>query len=220
MATLNLQVSTGNNDSHMSSITDDSGRNVTDSAACSLTSSLLSPGSHGGNDEYTIAALFTGAAAIQGTTINSATFQMRANATYDAGANVIKFYVSAHDTDSPAALSTTGGDLNVTTRPRTTAVATWTQTSVIGGNWYTVDITSVIQELADRPGFGGTIVVLVDTHEDTTLGEWQDYDSYNGAAAGAPKLDIDYSVAGGDPEGGLVGGKLTGSGILMRGRLV
>lgn len=201
MTTLNLQVSTGNNDSRMKDITNDSGRAVTSTGVCSLTETILSPGSHGGNDELSVAALFTGAAAIQGKTINSATFQLRANATYNASPNVVKFYVSAHDVDSPASLSATSGDLNTTARPRTTATAVWTQTNITSGTWYSVDITSVIQELADRPGFGGTIVILVDTHEDTTLNEWQDYDSYNGAAAGAPKLDIDYSAGGGAPSG-------------------
>lgn len=197
MATLNLQVSTGNDDSMMGSITTDSGRAVTDFTIVDRTSTVLSPGSHGTNDEYTAAAYFTGAAAIQGTTINSATFQMRADATYDAGGNVVRYYVSAHDADTPGALATSVGDLSATTRPRTTATSTWTQTSVTGGTWYTVDITSVIQELADRPGFTGVIVILVDTHEDCTNGEWQDYDSYNGDAASAPKLDIAYTAGGG-----------------------
>lgn len=201
MTTLNLQVATGNDDSLTGSGANNAGRSVTGSATVTLTDAILPPGSHGNNDECTIAARFTGAAAIQGTTINTATFQMRANATYDAGGNVVKFYVSAHDADSPAALTNTAGDLNITARPRTTATAVWTQTAVTGGNWYTVDITSVIQELADRPGFGGTIVILVDTHEDTTTGEWQDYDSYNGAPAAAPKLDIDYSAGGTEPPG-------------------
>lgn len=197
MPTLNLQVSTGNNDGAMASGTDNAGRAVSTSGSVTLTDSILPPGSHGGNDEYTVAAYFTGAAAIVGTTINSATFQMRANATYSAGSNVVKLYVSAQNSDTPATLSASVGNLNTTNRPRTTATTVITVTSVTGGVWYTADVTSVIQEIADRPGFTGEIVILVDTHEDTTTGEWQDFDSYNGAAAGAPKLDITYTAGGG-----------------------
>lgn len=37
----------------------------------------------------------------------------------------------------------------------------------------------------------------MDTHEDTTVNEWQDFDAYDGSAAGAPKLDVTYTTGGG-----------------------
>lgn len=198
MTVLNLQVSTGNDDSHQESISEDSGRNVTGSGVCDLTATVLSPGSHS-VIEWSIAARFLNVTVSNAATITSATFQMRAQATYSAGSNVIKFWVSAQAADNAGALTNIGGDLNVTNRPRTTAVsAAWTQTSVTANTWYTIDVTTVIQEIVNRAGWvsGNAIVILVDTHADTTSGEWQDYYSYNGAAASAPKLDIDYTAGG------------------------
>jgi len=197
MATLNLQVAASGGDSDMGSIANDVGRSVTSSGIISLTRTILSPGSHSNNDEWTIAARFTGVTIPQGSTINSAAFQMRANATYSASPSVIRLYVSAQASDNAGALSSSSGDLNTTARPRSTASATVVQTSITGGVWTSVTITSVIQEIVNRAGWssGNAIVILVDTHEDTTVGEWQDYDAYDGSAAGAPKLDIDYGGA-------------------------
>ncbi len=199
MTTLNLQVGTGNGDSHQESIANDSGRAVTGSSVVSLTLTVLSPGSHGSGDEWSIAAYFTGVTIANAATITSATFQMRAQTTYSAGSNVIRFWVSAQASDNAGALSSASGDLNTTARPRTTAVsAAWTQTSVVLDTWYSIDITTVIQEIVNRAGWasGNAIVVLVDTHADTTVGEWQDYYSYNGAAASAPKIDVVYTAGG------------------------
>lgn len=195
MTVLNLQVGASGSDSQQQSIPSDAGRNVTGAGSCSLTGTKLEVGSHSAGDEWSAAARFTGATIPQGATINSATFQMRANASYNASPNVIKLYASAQDSDTAAALSSTDGDLNAAGRPRTTATAVLDVSSVTGGNWYSWDVTASVQELVDRATFGETVVlILVDTHEDTTTNEWQDMDGYDGAAAGAPKLDVDYTV--------------------------
>ena len=199
MTTLNLQVGTGNDDSHQESIANDSGRAVTSSGVCVLTATTFSPGSHSSGNEWTAAARFTGVTVANAATITTATFQLRCAGTYNASPNVVKFWVSAQAADNAGALTTTGGNLNTTARPRTTAVsAAWTQTSLTLDTWYSIDITTVIQEIVNRAGWasGNAIVVLVDTHADTTVSEWQDYYSYNGAAASAPKLDIDYTTGG------------------------
>lgn len=187
--------------SHMGSITNDSGRAVTASTVVALNPAPVSPGSHGNNDEYSMAARFTTDSNItNGLTITSATYKMTATSTYNAGANVIAYLVSAHAADNAGALVTTSGNLNTTARPRTTAVsATWTQTSVTGGVQYTIDVTSVVQELINRGGWaaGNSIVILVDTDTTCSQGEWQDYDSSGGTA---PVLDIVYTAGGGSPQ--------------------
>lgn len=197
MATLNLQVAVSGGDSDMQSIANDSGRNVTASGAVSLTRTILSPGSHSSGDEWSVAARFIGVTIDQAATINSAAFQMRANASYSASPSVVKLWISAQAADNAGALGSSTGDLNVTARPRTTATAVIDVTTVIGGDWYSADVTSVIQEVVNRAGWanGNAIVILVDTHWDTDVGEWQDFDSYDGSSAGAPKLDIDYGGA-------------------------
>lgn len=184
--------------SHMGSIANDSGRNVTNSSPVTLNPNPVSPGSHGGGDEYSMAARFTTDAGItNGLTITSATYKMTATSTYNAGANVIAYLVSAHATDDAAVLATTNGNLNTTARPRTTAVSgTWTQTSVTAATVYSIDVTTVVQELINRGGWaaGNSIVMIVDTDTTTTAGEWQDYDGSGGTA---PVLEIVYTAGGG-----------------------
>lgn len=184
--------------SHMGSIANDSGRNVTNTSPVSLNPNPVSPGSHGNGDEYTMAARFTTDAGItNGLTITSATYKMTAQGTYDAGANVIAFLVSAHAADNAGALATTNGDVNTTTRPRTTAVSSvWTQTSVVINTQYSIDVTTVVQELVNRGGWaaGNSIVILVDTNSTTSQNEWQDY---YGTGANVPVLEIVYTAGGG-----------------------
>ena len=201
MTVLALQVAVSAGDSQMGSITNDSGKNVTVSAVVSTNSTLLQPGSHGNNNEYSVACRFPSVTIPQGATINSATFTLRADSTYNAGSNVIRYHVSCQAADNAGALVTTSGDLRASVRPRTTASAVWTQTSVTGNTEYSIDITSAVQEVIDRAGWvsGNAIVVLVDTHADCTSGEWQDYRAYDSSASTAPKLSIDYST-GGSPQ--------------------
>ena len=200
MTTLNLQVGTSATDSYMTSITNDAGRVYTGSGLCSLTDTNLSPGSHGSNDEWWSAARFTSVTIPNAATINSASLIYTCAGTYNAGSNVVAFIVAAHASDNSGALATTGGDLNNTTRPQTTAVSgTWTQTSVTLDTEYSISITSVIQEIVNRAGWasGNAITILVCVHSTTSLGEWQDYWSYDGSTTKAPKLNIDYTAGGG-----------------------
>jgi len=197
MTTLNLQVGASGEDSHQQSIPNDAGRNVTGTGVCSLTDTKLQAGSHSGGNEWSVAAAFTLNVA-QGETITTATFSMRGNASYTSPGTV-KLYASCESNDSPAALSSSSADLNASARPRTTATAILDVSTVTGGTWYAWDITSSLQELVNRAGWssGNRCVVIVDTHADTTVGEWQDFDAYDGSAAGAPKLDVVYGGGGG-----------------------
>lgn len=207
---LNLQVGASGDDSHQQSIPNDSGRNVTGSGICSLTNTKLEIGSHSGGNEWSAAAAFVLNVA-QGETITEAIVSLRGNSSYSASPNVVKIYASVQDSDAPAALSSSSADLNAAARPRTTATTVLDVSSVTGGTWYEWDITTAVQELVDRAGWssGNRCVVLFDTHEDTTVGEWQDFDSYDGSAAGAPKLDVTYGSGGGTTyteTGGIVAG--------------
>lgn len=212
MTILNLTIAADADDTHQASIANNSGRTFTSSGVVTATGTL-SPGSHGSGDEYSAGFEFTGAGGIVGQTINDSDFSIVGDATYNAAPNVVSYHLSAHDADTPGGLTTTNGDLNSTNRPRTTADAgEWVQTSITGGVRNSRVCTAVIQELADRPSFNGTVIMLMDTHANTTVGEWQDYDQTSA------ELDIDYG-AGGSPVGPLVGGKLVKHSILQ-GRLV
>lgn len=194
MPTLSMQ--TGNT-SHMGSIANNAERNVTNSSVVNLNPNPLSPGSQGSANEYSGGAQFTTDANItNGLTITSATFKMTAFGTYAAAGTGVSYLVSAHAADNGAALTATSGDLNITARPRTTAVsAKWSVTSVTVDIQYTIDITSVIQELVNRAGWvsGNRMIITIDTHADTELGEWQDW---YGSGASRPVLDIVYPAAG------------------------
>jgi hypothetical protein len=220
MATLNLTLAANADDTHAQSASNNAGKRPNLGAVSDAL--LLSPGSHGSNDEYSAACRFTNVTIAQGTTITSATFSMRPNATYNAGASVIRYIVCCQAADNAAALATSGStNLDGATRAGTTADTTWTQTSVAAGVRESVDITTAVQEVINRAGWvsGNAIVVLIDTHVDCTQGEWQDYDAFNtGGSSNGPKLDIVYS-AGGGAVGPLTEGRLVKRGILQ-GRLV
>lgn len=198
--TLNLQVGASADDSRMKSITNDSGRNVTSSGVCSITDITFPPGSHGSNDEYSAAARFTVTGPVSGDSVSSASFKMTATGNYNASPNVIALLVSAQAADNAGALTTTDGDLNITARPRSTAVSSvWDLTTTTANTEYTISITSVIQEIVNRAGWasGNAMVILVDTDTTCTVGEWQDFYSYDGSTTKAPKLDIVYGASGG-----------------------
>lgn len=216
MATIvNYQVAGSTGDGHSGSITADSGRAVADPGARmvagtgglasgdDLTNVWLQPGSHG--TDATAAAWFDGVLVPKDATIDSATFTLRAEG-YNAGASVVKYWVSAQASDDAPALAyyaNAGGSLAASgaasppgNRPRTTAVSDpWTQTNCVAATEYSCTITSVIQEIVSRAGWasGNAILILVDTHADTTVNEWQNYYSYDGNASYAPKLSITYS---------------------------
>lgn len=199
MTTLNLQIGASAGDSNMTSITNDAGRVYTGSGLCATNETLLSPGSHGSNDEWWTGARFTSVTIPQGATINSASYIMTCGGTYNASPNVVAFLVAAHAADNSGALTATGGDLNNTTRPQTTAVSsTWTQTSLTLDTEYSIDITSVVQEIVNRAGWvsGNALTVLVCVATTTTVGEWQDYFSYDGSTTKAPELSVDYTAGG------------------------
>lgn len=211
MTTLNLQVNASANDAHAGSINNDSGRSVASGAAISsLTDNPVSPGSHGGNNEHSLGCRFTSVTIPNAATISSATFILTAQASYDASPNTVSFLVSAEAADNPVAFATAGAagaSLRASgaasppgNRPRTTAVSSaWNQTTVVVDTEYSIDVTSVIQEIVNRAGWvsGNAIVILVDTNTTTTLSEWQDYYSFNGDAAKAPKLNIEYTTSSG-----------------------
>lgn len=196
MPTLNLTVSASADDAHAGSISNDSGRSVAACTNASITSTILSPGSHGGNDEHSAGCRFTGGPP-QGSTISSAFFRWTAQATYASG-GTISYLVSCQNSDSPAQFTTATNQFTTANRPRTTAVsAAWNQNSVVANTEYSIDITAPVQEVVNRAGYAGVIMVLIDTNTTTTLGEWQDLYSWDHATGAAPKLDVTYSAGGG-----------------------
>lgn len=202
--TVNEQVSTGTDDAIMSSITNDSGRNVTTSGIVDTTNNAagdyFSPGSHGANDEWTAGARFQTVNIPQGSIIISASFILTVETGYTAAAGrTIAYHVSteiAADDDADT-FAATDGNLNTTARPRSTAdCGTWDQTSTVDEAEVSRDVTSCVQEIINDGGWvaNNDMVILVDTAATTTEGEWQDFYSYDNTPAKAPKLQIVYGT--------------------------
>lgn len=165
-----------------------------------LTNVLLSPGFHAANDYWYVAARFTSVGIPQGATISSASFSLKAQATYASG-GTIKFLVKGQAADTTITFGVTGSDnLATAARPRTTAVsASWSLPSVTAGTRYSIDITSVVQEIVNRAGWasGNSIVIIVEVDATTTSGEWQDFYSYDDTAnrtTNPPQLTVTWAT--------------------------
>lgn len=198
MATLDIRVTASTDDTNSASNSAATG-GTGSVVAGDLTATLLSPGYHNTNDHWYVGARFLNVTIPNAATISSATFRLTAQGTYNAGSGTIRFTVSCHAADNGTTFSTsTGANLSTTARPRTTAKSTWTQTSVVAETEYSVDITAAVQEVVNRAGWtsGNALVVIVEDHANTTLGEWQDYYSYNNTPAKAPRIVIDYTTSG------------------------
>lgn len=181
MATYTVSASTDDTDSGSNTTGTGGSGNI---IASDLTNVLLSPGSHGANNYWYAGCRFTGIVAAQGATVTAgATFSLKAQATY-ASPGTVKLKISGQAADNPATFSTSAGaSLSTADRPRTTASVTIDVSSVTGGTRYSADVTSILQELFNRAGWasGNAIVIIVEVDATTTLGEWQDFYSWDDA---------------------------------------
>jgi len=98
--------------------------------------------------------------------------------------------------DSPAAFSTTTG--NITSRTKTSASVAWSNVpawSIVSEKHQTPNISSVIQQIVSRPGWAsGNSIVIIITGSGSRVAE-----AYEGEAANAPLLHVDYTTADASP---------------------
>jgi PKD repeat protein len=127
--------------------------------------------------------------------------------TIPRGATIVNAYVQfkVDEADSEATTLTIGGQAtdnaptftttskNVSSRPRTAALVTWspspwTSIGAAGPDQRTPNIAPIVQEIVSRAGWSsGNALVLVITGTGQRVAE-----SYNGDAAGAPLLHVEY----------------------------
>jgi PKD repeat protein len=95
--------------------------------------------------------------------------------------------------DNPATFTSASG--NVSTRPRTSASATWSPVpwTVIGeanANERTPDLTAIVQEIVNRPGWasGNALAMIVTGTGHRTARAW------DSKPAGAPLLHVEYTT--------------------------
>jgi hypothetical protein len=156
--------------------------------AVNLTSGDLNLGQDGAAVQ-TVALRFTGIAVPAGATITRAWVQFQVDEVSTAAAQVT---VAGEAADDAAAFTTIARGLS--TRERTAATVAWTPVAwpTVGArtaDQRTPDLAAVLQEIVDRSGWtSGNAVVLLVTGSGTRVAE-----SFNGGAARAPVLHVEYT---------------------------
>ncbi len=142
----------------------------------------------GGDKGRTTAGVrFSGLAIPRGATIRSATIQFRADKSERSSGT---FTLRAQASDSASAFTSAAFDLS--SRPKTTAAVSWSVPEWVGGaagtKQRTPDLTTLLQEVVNRPGWasGNALAVLVSGTTQRTA------DSYEGGYATA--LTVEFSV--------------------------
>ena len=156
----------------------------------SLTSSDLELVVDGSKGPQLVGMRFVGVNLPAGAIINSASIQFQADETDSVQTDLL---IRGQAADNPTGFVNTSG--NISSRLATSAQvnwspAAWTVVSQAGADQQTPDIASIIQEIADRTGWvsGNSVVVMI-SGTGTRVAE-----SYNGNAAAAPLLHIEYTM--------------------------
>lgn len=192
MATLNLQVGAN---------ADDTG---VQNGIFNAEAGNHSIGDTGFGSEGHLSVRFTGAAALIGATISSASLEFKATA--NRSTNSCNLRISGHDVDEAAA-PTDGTEFSNATL--TTANVDWTAEAFVSGQWHeSPDIADVLQEIVDRPGFNGVLQFFVKNNSSSNNANRQ-VQAHDTAAADAAKLNVDYEAA---PAAGHTRMTLTGVG--------
>lgn len=140
----------------------------------------------------TVGLRFQSVAVPQGATILSAYVQFRAD---EKSSTEVTLTIEGQAADN--APTFTGASFGISSRPRTTADATWAPApwpmiGEHGPNQRTSDLSLVLQEIVDRSGWNGGAMVLIITGNGSGK---RTAESFNAGAALAPVLHVEYSTA-------------------------
>jgi hypothetical protein len=133
---------------------------------------------------------FTALAIPPGATVTRAYIQFTADETQNEATSLL---IQGQAADNPGTFTTATG--NVSSRPRTTASATWTppawvRTGDAGVDQRTPELSGVIQEIVSRPGWasGNALAIIITGTGHRTA------ESFEGKAAAAALLHVEYTV--------------------------
>lgn len=139
----------------------------------------------------TVGMRFSGLNIPQGSVINAASIQFTCDK--DDNINPCILNIFAEDSDNPSPF--TSDDFDLTNRPKTSASVSWSPENWLnvgdsGPAQKTNDISSVIQEVVDRPGFDtdSPIVIIIEGSGK------REAESHDGSVDGAPELCVNYSL--------------------------
>ncbi len=182
--TLTTQVSQGSDD----------GEERATNGSMNLSSSDLELVKDGINDQI-IGLRFRGLKIPQGATVQSASLQFEIDETPSSQNITLNIYGQAHDDAPPFTVSS--GDISG--RTKTSASVTWAITVTPGVNQKldSPDITAIIQEIVNRPGWasGNDLVIII---ERQSGGGKRVVESYDGEPSAAAKLTINAKWNAGD----------------------
>lgn len=157
-----------------------------------LTSLVLQFGDNA--DPLSTGMRFTSVNVPQGTVLTSAILTVKGEGTYTGPGTMI---VNVHCDDADNAPTFGAGAAQITSRALTTAFTAFDIHIVADETDYSVNITSAVQEVIDRAGFVANNAIAVIAVDSTSpSAEWNEYHSYDGDPAKAPKLDIVYAAGG------------------------
>ena len=156
-----------------------------DGGVVNLTSSDLELGNGDGNDYE--AMRFTGIEIPQGATITSAYLEFTVDEATSGTTNVT---FQGEDADDAATFTTATNDIS--SRTTTTASVAWNGIAAwnapVGDRKQSADLTSVLQEIVDRPGWSsGNALVIIATGTGSRVAE-----SYDGDSEAAPLLHVEF----------------------------
>ncbi len=105
---------------------------------------------YSGGTEQMVGVRFQGVAVPPGATVTAATIQFQADETDNLTTNVL---IAGQAADSPGTFTAAAG--NISSRPQTAASVAWTNIEpwATNGDYLTPDISSIVQEIVDRPGW-------------------------------------------------------------------
>jgi len=133
----------------------------------------------------------------QGSTIESASLEFTVDEYKTQTTNLV---IYGHDIDDSYKFSTNNYD--ITRRDKTKNSVQWSvnSTPVVGEHLISPDISGIVQEIIDRPGWslGNTLSIIINGTVKRTV------ESYNGDSDNAPLLRISYATKENVSEGGLV----------------
>jgi hypothetical protein len=167
---------------------DDAEQNLA-TGSVGITSTDLELILEGSSVNQAVGMRFTGVTLPQGAAIVNAWVQFKVDET---GSSATSLNIQGQAADNPVTFTTSAN--NVMSRPRTVASVNWappawTVVGQIGPAQRTPNLASVIQEIVSRSGWvSGSSLVLIITGTGKRVA-----DSFNGDAAGAALLHVEYS---------------------------
>ena len=139
--------------------------------------------------DQTVGMRFNAVEVPQGATITSAYIQFQVDEVDTVEPNLS---IQGQASDAPVTFTASTG--NVSNRPRTVAAVSWapepwTTKGEAGPGQQTPDISAIIQEIVDRPGWtsGNPLVIII-----TGTGE-RTAESFDGSPSAAPLLHVGFS---------------------------